>query len=213
MNKEIKDELVALRQLAVEIKSRVEKIIDIGVNDIESKLNYKDWKQKNSLIRKWISEERKLLLSEDMKAKGAIVSEVKKITLPVYEGNNKYHITNPSIEWVRTKILEAGSKFGNVWFYKREDGSLRKMAYKLHVSNPTYSKKPSSLKGARLNLSNMTVYDVNKVVRDASGKIIGRGSYRTIPLENVVRIVSNGNTYEIKWDTQPKTVTKVTRLG
>jgi hypothetical protein len=44
----------------------------------------------------------------------------------------------------------------------------------------------------------MTVFDTNKVVRDKSGKIIGRGAWRTVPLERVVRIKNCGTTYVIK---------------
>tara|TARA_R110002110_G_scaffold14438_11_gene67192 strand:- start:1388 stop:1948 length:561 start_codon:yes stop_codon:yes gene_type:complete len=42
----------------------------------------------------------------------------------------------------------------------------------------------------------LTVYDVNKHVRK-DGEIIGRGAWRCIPLENVIRISSNGKIYEI----------------
>jgi len=47
----------------------------------------------------------------------------------------------------------------------------------------------------------MTVFDTNKVVRK-NGVIIGRGAWRTVPLEKVVRIRSKGTTYVIKreWD-------------
>jgi len=43
----------------------------------------------------------------------------------------------------------------------------------------------------------MTVFDVNKVVRDDSGTIIGRGAWRTIPLERVERICNKGVLYII----------------
>ena len=41
----------------------------------------------------------------------------------------------------------------------------------------------------------MTVFDTNKVVRGRDGAIIGRGAWRTVPLENVTRIAANGKTY------------------
>jgi hypothetical protein len=44
----------------------------------------------------------------------------------------------------------------------------------------------------------MTVYDANKVIRDKENEIIGRGAYRTVPLEKVIRIKNNGITYIIK---------------
>ena len=43
----------------------------------------------------------------------------------------------------------------------------------------------------------MTVFDVNKVVRK-DGEVIGRGAWRTVPLENVVRICVNQKVYSIK---------------
>ena len=43
----------------------------------------------------------------------------------------------------------------------------------------------------------MTVLDANKVVRDDNGIVIGRGAWRTVPLEKVVRISNKGTTYVI----------------
>lgn len=45
--------------------------------------------------------------------------------------------------------------------------------------------------------SQMTVLDVNKVVKD-DGVVIGRGGWRTIPLENVEQITVNGKRYFIR---------------
>jgi len=100
------------------------------------------------------------------------------------------------IKKVRKLIQSAENTIGSVWFRKRGDDSLRKMAFRLHTQNPTYAAKPT---GERMterrkhdsdNLQ-MTVLDVNKVLRAKSGrrkgKISGRGAWRTIPLENVVR--------------------------
>jgi len=44
----------------------------------------------------------------------------------------------------------------------------------------------------------MTVLDANKVVRDKNGKVVGRGAWRTVPLEKVVRIKNKGTEYLIK---------------
>ena len=81
------------------------------------------------------------------------------------------------------------------------------MSYRLHVKNPSTAKAPKSQKekNCKNNLrkdidnanSQMTVLDANKVVKDIDGKIIGRGAYRCIPLENVVRISNNGCLYII----------------
>lgn len=50
-----------------------------------------------------------------------------------------------------------------------------------------------------LKNNQMTVLDVNKVVRDSEGKVLGRGAWRTIPLENVERICVKGTVYEIAY--------------
>lgn len=44
----------------------------------------------------------------------------------------------------------------------------------------------------------MTVLDVNKVVRDESGKVIGRGAWRCVPLNNVKQITVKGVQYIIE---------------
>lgn len=110
---------------------------------------------------------------------------------------------------IRDIMERTGSRIGNVHFVKRSDGSLRKMCYRLHVSRPQYGPAPSSFtsKGKRVvDVMNnqMTVYDVNKVLRDSDGNIIRtesgktcRGAYRTVPLEKVKRIVADGIIYEI----------------
>ena len=110
---------------------------------------------------------------------------------------------NPPVSWVREAMTNAGSHLGSVHFVKRSNGEFRKMSYKLGVKNPSCGKAPSG-KGNRKfvdkNNAQMTVYDANKVVRTASGEIIGRGAYRTVPLENVVRIKNNKTLYIIKRD-------------
>lgn len=121
--------------------------------------------------------------------------------------NEVYTAVNPPISWVKAKIEEAGSKIGNVWFIKRTDGSLRKMAYKLGVFNPKNVAKPKGEKliekGNNLTWRNtkfideknlqMRVYDVNHVNEDYS-----RGAYRMINLPGVIRIASAGNIYLIQ---------------
>jgi hypothetical protein len=111
---------------------------------------------------------------------------------------------NPPISWIRQKIELAGNLIGSVHFYKRSDNSLRKMSYRLHVKNPSTAKVPKEKNNEtkfRKDLDNknnqMTVLDANKVIKDIDGKVIGRGAYRCIPLENVVRISNNGCLYII----------------
>lgn len=44
----------------------------------------------------------------------------------------------------------------------------------------------------------ITVLDCNKIVKDKNGKIKGRGDWRSISLEGVVKITNKGKTYMIK---------------
>ena len=146
---------------------------------------------------------------------------------------------------VRELIKTAGNTIGSVHFLKRKDGSLRKMAYRLHVTNPTTAKAPVGTSHSGVDTSDttialgdsnqivpvkgpvradgsysvvmnfgrgfgpnrkdvdnannqMTVLDCSKTVRDSSGKVIGRGQWRTIPLEGVVQITVKGTKYLIK---------------
>lgn len=132
---------------------------------------------------------------------------------------------NPPVEWVKQQIMKAGTTIGSVQFLKRTDNSLRKMCYRLHVHKPSIAKTPKGiikdipaiiskdsdgntlLRFNRVNRrlvdkanDQMTVLDANKVIRDESGKIVGRGAWRTIPLDRVVRIVNKGTTTTINRD-------------
>jgi len=114
------------------------------------------------------------------------------------------------INKVRDLIRSAGTTIGAVHFEKRRGGGLRKMAYRLHVRNPSIAAKPRGLDDdgqprrrgryyTDLKNLQMTVLDVNKVIRDKDGNIVGRGAWRTIPLELVRRIAVKGKAYTIKW--------------
>ena len=127
---------------------------------------------------------------------------------PSYANKGTVEAFSPPIEWIKSKIEQAGNLIGSVHFYKREDNSLRKMCYRLHVRKPSTAKAPKakdnkavsiemSRKTIDKNNNQMTVLDANKVVRDSEGKIIGRGAYRCIPLDKVVRICNNGIIYNI----------------
>jgi len=104
---------------------------------------------------------------------------------------------------VKDLILSAGHTIGSVHFRKRSDGSKRRMCFRLHAAKPTYATKPSgkrfkSRKARDSDNQMMTVLDVNKVRRDKSGKISGRGDWRTIPLDTVERVCVKGEIYKIK---------------
>lgn len=122
-------------------------------------------------------------------------------------------LSSPSLDFVKAILLEAGNNIGSVHFIKRSDGKLRKMTYRLHCVHPSVASIPGSgknkdKKGKKIldrkvvNLKNdqLTVLDTNKVVRNSSGEIIGRGSWRTIPLEGVVRVAHKGIIYLIDRD-------------
>jgi hypothetical protein len=106
------------------------------------------------------------------------------------------------------QIMEsAGNRIGSVWFRKRSDGKLRKMAIRLHVQHPTYATSPNSKGFAKRKAQDsdnmlITVFDVNAVVRAKSGKrkgkISGRGAYKSVPLDGVIRLCFNGEIYRFR---------------
>lgn len=107
---------------------------------------------------------------------------------------------NDRIQKVRKLIESTGNKIGSVHFIKRSDGTKRKMSYRMHVSKPTYATKPTGNKDTRskdVSNNQLTVFDVNKVRYNKRGKMNGRGDWRTIPLENVVRVAVNGEIHKI----------------
>jgi hypothetical protein len=102
---------------------------------------------------------------------------------------------------VRELILSADNTIGSVSFNKRSNGELRKMAYRLHVTNPSVGPAPKGIRDTKtINAKNLqlTVLDANKVVRDDDGNILGRGAYRTIPLEKVTSVTVRRTTYLIE---------------
>ena len=116
------------------------------------------------------------------------------------------HCSDCSIDDIRDMIQAAGTQIGSVHFRKRSDGSLRKMCYRLHVTNPQWTKAPkgnNNRKAVNQKNNQLTVYDVNKVIREKDGSVKVqdgkqcRGAYRTIPLENVEGVCAGGMTYVI----------------
>lgn len=118
------------------------------------------------------------------------------------------NVTNVSPTEIRDLMTKAGSKIASVHFTKRSDNTIRKMCYRLGVTNPKTAiapkgKVPNKKKIDIANLQ-LTVYDVNKVVRNKDGDIEyddngkqKRGAWRTVPLENVIRVCVDGVTYHI----------------
>jgi predicted HAD superfamily phosphohydrolase YqeG len=113
-------------------------------------------------------------------------------------------VTTSTREKVRTAkklIKSVGNSIGSVHFVKRSDSKLRKMAYRLHVKNPSYARKPTGQKVKSMinkdeNNNQVTVFDVNKITYDIKGKMNGRGAWRSIPLENVKRVKVGGIIYK-----------------
>ena len=100
---------------------------------------------------------------------------------------------------VKRLLLSAGNQIGSVHFHKRDSGDLRRMCYRLHTRNPSYASKPAGKKVLKdSDYNQITVLDVNKVRYNRRGGMNGRGDWRTIPLENVIRICVNGEKYRIR---------------
>lgn len=109
------------------------------------------------------------------------------------------------IQIIKKLIESAGNQIGNIHFYKRSDGSLRKLSYRLGVKNPTYVKASSGKKVHQMrkmrkdsSYNLITVFDTNVLSYDKSGKLNGRGGWRSIPLDGVTRVSVGGTIYRIK---------------
>jgi hypothetical protein len=122
-------------------------------------------------------------------------------------GEDQVTLQDVKPEEMRTLLQQAGNKIGSVHFKKRKTGVLRKMCYRLHVKNPSAASKPKGTNRKNINVNNqqMTVFDVNKVLRNRQGEILfndegkqQRGAWRTVPLENVVRACIDGVTYVVE---------------
>lgn len=133
--------------------------------------------------------------------------------------NRVVWVYNAKEEDIRGLIKSVGNTIGSVHFLKRTDGSLRKMSYRLHVVEPSFvagpkggnsggyisvGKKRVNRKEVNIKNKQVTVFDCNKVIKGEDGKVIGRGAYRTVPLENVVQITAKGVKYIIKRDSGPR---------
>ena len=102
---------------------------------------------------------------------------------------------------VRSLINSAGNKLFAVTFKKRGDGSIRKMVCRRHVHTPTYASlsiKKRDISKIMKDNNLITVFDTNKIRYNKSGRINGRGDWRCIPLDSVMRIKVGGEIYKIK---------------
>lgn len=97
---------------------------------------------------------------------------------------------------VKKLMNTAGTCIGSVSFIKRENGKLRRIAYRLHCSHPNYAPVPKGNRKAINKRNNLiTVLDMNQPLYNRKGHIIGRGAWKSIPLDAVVRIKAGGTIY------------------
>jgi hypothetical protein len=102
---------------------------------------------------------------------------------------------------VKSLIKSAGNHFFAVSFIKRSNGKLRRMSGRLHVYKPQYEKEPTGKKflykmarDAEKNL--LTIFDANVLRYNNKNRLCGRGGFRSIPLNNVVRLKVGGTIYK-----------------
>lgn len=100
------------------------------------------------------------------------------------------------VRTVRKLMETAGTNIGSVSFIKRETGRLRRIAYRLHCV-PVYAPIPKGNRKAINKKHNLiTVLDVNQPLYNRKGHIIGRGAWKSIPLDSVVRVKAGGTIYK-----------------
>lgn len=104
------------------------------------------------------------------------------------------------IKRVRQLMESVKNQIGVVHFIKRSDGKRRRMSYRLHVYKPTYSKAPTgkgTKKAKKVNTEKnlMTVFDTNTILYK-DGRMVGRGAYRSVPLDSVIRVAVGGEIYK-----------------
>jgi hypothetical protein len=103
------------------------------------------------------------------------------------------------VRGVKKLIVSVKNQIGSVWFKARGTGKLRKMAYRLRVSHPQYEKVPegNGIK-MRRDCDLITVFDCNTLRYNRRGMLNGRGGYKSIPLDGVVRLKVGGEIYRIR---------------
>ena len=112
-----------------------------------------------------------------------------------------YKSKRDRVRGVKKLMLSVGNSFGAVTFKKRSDGKIRKMSYRLHVTNPQYAKKPESKIHYRKTIEEekdlLTVFDTNTLRYNKKGMLNGRRNYKCVPLDGVIRLKVNGVIYKI----------------
>ena len=114
----------------------------------------------------------------------------------------EYKDSRIKVAAVRELIQSAGNKIFAVTFIKRSDGSKRKMVCRRHVQKPSYAKVPNgqvSYKRKEQDKKNdlMTVFSCNDLRYNHQDKLNGRGNWKSIPLDSIIRLKINGEIFKI----------------
>lgn len=102
------------------------------------------------------------------------------------------------IKRVRSLIQGAGDHLFAVSFITRRDGKKRKMVCRGGVRKPQYAGIPHG-KGQydpkKYNL--VTLFSMNDLRYNKRDKLNGRGQWKSIPLDGIMRIKTEGEIYKI----------------
>lgn len=110
----------------------------------------------------------------------------------------KFKNTNQKVREIRKLIQSSGNKLFSIHFIARGTGQKRKMVCRKNVFNPQYASIPNGKKAydpKKYNL--LTVFDVNTLKYNRRDRLSGRGGWKSIPLDSVTRIKTNGEIYRI----------------
>jgi hypothetical protein len=118
----------------------------------------------------------------------------------------RLHVRKPSVAPV-PHGLAAGDKVAavpsgaNVPSMSAADLQALNQAPPMVYDGPDVDPLPPTYKDRKIfdaEHNQITVLDANKVVRDSAGKKIGRGAWRTIPLDTIVQVTVKGKTYKVQ---------------
>lgn len=103
------------------------------------------------------------------------------------------------VKKVKSLMLSAGNLLGSVWFRKRSNQKIRRMVYRLNVTEPTYNRAPKGESKVDLKANDLLcVFDCNSIKYSKKELMNGRGSYKSVPLDGVFRLKVNGQIYRIR---------------
>ena len=100
------------------------------------------------------------------------------------------------VRQVKKIIKNVGNKLFAVTFIKRTNGEIRKMVCRKNVFTPQYAKSSNGKKSYNAkDYDLLTVFDVNSLKYNSKDKLCGRGNWKNIPLDGIIRIKVNGEIY------------------